>query len=78
MPQISLYYKPIIGDSVPEASRSDWGVSYNLGNSWKQIRKEKRKNSSLFKVDVVVYPELSLKNLVITRSEERRVGKECL
>lgn len=27
----------------------------------------KEKNSSLFKVDVVVYPEVSLKNLVITQ-----------
>ena len=43
IPQISLYYKPIIGDSVPEASRADWDVSYNLGDSWKLVRKEKRK-----------------------------------
>ena len=43
IPQISLYYKPIIGDSVPEASRADWDVSYNLGDSWKLVRKEKEK-----------------------------------
>ena len=55
------------GDSIPEASRRDWDVSYDLGDSWKQIRKKKRKNSSLFKVDIVVYPELKLKNLVITQ-----------
>ncbi len=67
VPQISLYYKPIIGDSVPEASRADWNVSYDLGGAWKEARKIKRENSSLFKVDVVVYPELSLKNLVITQ-----------
>ena len=67
VPQISLYYKPIIGDSVPEASRRDWDVSYDLGGTWKEARKIGRKNSSLFKVDVVVYPEVSLKNLIITQ-----------
>ena len=67
VPQISLYYKPIIGDSVPEASRRDWNVSYDLGGTWKEARKIGRKNSSLFKVDVVVYPEVSLKNLIITQ-----------
>ena len=67
MPQISLLYKPIIGDSVPEASRRDWDVSYDLGSNWNKTGKVKKKNSSLFKVDVVIYPELSLKNLVITQ-----------
>lgn len=68
VPQLSLYYRPIIGDSVPEAKREDWAVSYELGNSWNKIRKEiKSENSSLFKVDVLVYPGLSLKNLIITQ-----------
>ena len=67
MPQISLLYKPIIGDSVPEVARQDWDVSYNLGTNWKKAGKVKKKNSSLFKVDIVVYPELKLKNLIITQ-----------
>lgn len=68
VPQLSLYYQPIIGDSVPEAKRKDWAVSYELGNSWNKVRKEiKSENSSLFKVDVLVYPGLSLKNLIITQ-----------
>ena len=67
VPQISLYYKPIIGDSVPQASRSDWNVSYDLGGTWKQIRKVKKENSSLFKVDIVVYPDFSFQNLIITQ-----------
>ena len=67
VPQISLCYHPIIGDSVPEAERRDWNVSYELGDSWKKVRGVKKKNSSLFKVDIVVYPELSLQNLVITQ-----------
>lgn len=68
IPQLSLCYKPIVGDSVPKATREDWIISYELGKSWNKVRKEiKTKNSSLFKVDVLVYPGLSLKNLIITQ-----------
>lgn len=67
MPQISLYYQPVTGDSISEAARSDWEVSYDLGDDWRKLTKGKKLNSSLFKVDVVIYPELSLKNLVITQ-----------
>ena len=67
VPQISLYYKPIIGDSVPEASRADWNVSYDLGGAWKKAKTVKKKNSSLFKVDILVYPQLYFKNLIITQ-----------
>lgn len=67
VPQISLRYRPIIGDSVPAAERRDWNVTYDLGDSWSKARKVKLKNRSLFKVDVLVYPELSLKNLIITQ-----------
>ncbi len=67
VPQISLCYKPILGDSVPEANRSDWKVSYDLGADGMKAIKGKKKNSSLFKVDVVIYPELSFKNLILTQ-----------
>ncbi len=67
VPQISLYYQPITNDSVSEVDRRDWVVSYNLGDDWRKITRGKKLNSSLFKVDVVIYPELSLKNLVITQ-----------
>lgn len=67
VPQISLYYHPIMGDTVPQAERRDWNVSYDLGGTWKEARKVKTKNSSLFKVDVLVYPQLAFKNLVITQ-----------
>lgn len=68
VPQISLYcYSK--GETGPEGevSRRDWQASYDLGDSWKQARKAERKNSSLYKVDIVIYPELSFKNLVITQ-----------
>ncbi len=56
VPQISLSYSPMVGDSVPQATRQDWDVSYELGDTWKQARRVVKSNSSLFKVDVVVYP----------------------
>ena len=59
VPQISLYYHPIKGDTVSTAERRDWNVSYDLQGSWKKVRKVKKKNRSLFKVDIVVYPDLS-------------------
>lgn len=67
VPQISLFFQPTENDSLSVASRQGWSVSYDLGDTWKQARKIKKANSSLFKVDIVVYPELSLKNLVITQ-----------
>ena len=67
VPQISLYYHPIKGDTITKAERKDWNVSYDLGETVKDVRKIKVKNSSLFKIDVLVYPQLAFKNLVITQ-----------
>jgi hypothetical protein len=68
VPQISLYCRPSErGDSISVPSMSDWDVSYDLGPDWRKYTKGKKQNSSLFKVDIVVYPEVSLKNLVITQ-----------
>lgn len=67
VPQISLYYKPTSSDDAPTATRNDWSVSYDLGEGWNKVKNEKEKNSSLYKVDVVVYPELTVQNLVITQ-----------
>ena len=67
IPQISLYYHPVKGDTTAVAERKDWNVSYDLGDTWKQTGKIKKKNSSLFKVDILVYPQLAFKNLVINQ-----------
>ena len=67
VPQISLYYQPTVADRISEVDRKDWEVSYDLGKNWRKQVKGKKKNSSLFKVDITIYPELSLKNLVITQ-----------
>ena len=67
VPQISLYYYPIEGDTLSQAERRDWNVSYKLDDAWNKARKIKLKNSSLFKVDVLVYPQLALRNLILTQ-----------
>ena len=66
VPEISLTYKPTAYKETL-GSRENWEASYDLGNSWKEVKKEKARNSSYFKVDIVVYPELSYKNLIITQ-----------
>ena len=67
VPQVSLSYEPIIGDSVPEPERADWSASYNVDRAWKKVRKAERRNSSLYKVDILVYPQLLYKNVIITQ-----------
>ena len=68
VPQISLVcYSDSVTDSLNSVSRRDWEVSYELGDSWEQARKAERKNSSLYKVDIVIYPELRFQNLIITQ-----------
>lgn len=67
VPQVALTYNPLTAntDSVTTA---DWDVSYQIGKeSWDKVKKQEKKNSSLFKVDVLVYPKLYYKNLVITQ-----------
>lgn len=66
IPEILLTYHPIENDTAI-VEKAHWQVGYELGDSWKQVKKEKTKNSSRFKVDIVVYPELSYKNLIITQ-----------
>ncbi len=59
VPMISLFCN--VGQSK-EISRKDWNVSYDIEKSWELVKKEKRYNSSLYKVDVLVYPEFSFRN----------------
>ncbi len=66
VPQVSLTYRPALGDTTA-ISTEDWKVSYDIDESWEKVKKEKKRNSSLFKVNILVYPQLSYKNLVITQ-----------
>ncbi|MDR0977118.1 MAG: hypothetical protein LBL78_05140 [Prevotellaceae bacterium] len=68
VPQVSLYFQPTPEQPVPDYR--SWQVSYDLGQTWKKVPKSGVKNSSLFKVDIVVYPELKLRNLIITQVYE--------
>ncbi|NDV58371.1 hypothetical protein [Bacteroides sp. 519] len=67
VPQISLNYQPVVADSTMNVLRQDWNVTYDLGNSWKKVQKAKKENSSLYKVDIVVYPELHFRNYKLSR-----------
>ena len=66
IPQVSLTYQPLAGDTTV-VNGEDWKVSYDIGDSWNKVKKEKKKNSSLFKVDILVYPQLYFKNYIITQ-----------
>lgn len=71
VPQFSIYYKRsevAEMDNLEAAGiHAGWNTSYELGDSWKQARKAKKRNSSLYKVDIVVYPQLMFRNYVINR-----------
>ncbi len=59
VPMVSLYCSVSKGKDV---SRQDWKVSYDLDRSWELVKKKKRYNSSLFKTDLLIYPEFSFRN----------------
>lgn len=68
VPQVSLTYRPNTSvDENVEVALTDWSASYDVEEAWNQVKKEKKQNSSLFKVDVLVYPQVSFKNLIITK-----------
>ena len=66
VPELSLTYLPTANVKAEENNLSGWQTSYDV-EGWNEIKKEKVKNSSRFKVDIVVYPQLSYKNLIITQ-----------
>ena len=43
IPQVSLTYQPLAGDTTV-VSGEDWKVSYDIGDSWDKVKKEKKKN----------------------------------
>ena len=67
VPELSLTYHPNRNDTTVTDNKAGWQTSYEIGQSWDSIKKEKAKNSSRFKVDILVYPQLSFKNLIITQ-----------
>ena len=67
VPELSLTYYPNDSDTTDVGAKRRWETSYEVGKSWNSVKKEKAKNSSRFKVDIWVYPQLSFKNLIITQ-----------
>lgn len=67
VPQISLFYQYAEHNAPQIVSLSNWEVSYDLGDSWKKVKKEKMKNRSLFKVDIIAYPEFFFKNYKLSK-----------
>jgi len=69
VPQYSLFYEWQDNDKDGKAdvSRADWEASYELGDSWKIASKTKKKNRSLYKTDIVVYPQVQYRNYVINK-----------
>ena len=65
VPEMSLTYRPST-DNENLNGNTGWETSYNV-DGWEDIKKEKAKNSSRYKVDILVYPQLSYKNLIITQ-----------
>lgn len=57
VPQVTIKYDPETGE---------WRTSSRVKN-WKTVRREKPVNSSFGKVDLVMYPQVSLMNLIITQ-----------
>lgn len=67
IPEMSLTYHPTAGSTrTAGANKVNWETSYDT-EGWEEVKKEKTKNSSRFKVDILVYPQLSFKNLIITQ-----------
>lgn len=66
LPEMALTYEPTyqVHDTI---STSGWTASYELENSWKEVKKEKKKNSSRYKTDIVIYPQFSFQNMDITK-----------
>lgn len=67
VPEMSLTYHPSSNnDSLSTNGNFGWATSYDV-DGWKEVKREKAKNSSRYKVDILVYPQLSYKNLIITQ-----------
>lgn len=70
VPEIAVTYETWENNSIQGATtnkRGNWITSYKLEDSWTKVKKEKKKNSSRFKADILIYPQLSFQNMDITK-----------
>ena len=66
VPELSLTYQPTGKELTEEGVSEGWQTSYDI-EGWNKIKRKKEKNSSRFKIDILIYPQLSYKNLIITQ-----------
>ncbi len=59
VPMISLCCRVEKGKEI---ASKDWIISYDLDGSWELAKRGRVYNSSLYKVDLLVYPEFSFRN----------------
>ena len=64
IPEMTLTYEPTSNDTT---SNGKWNASYDITNSWKEVKKEKKINSSRYKVDLLIYPSFVFQNMDITK-----------
>lgn len=70
VPQYSIFHQKggEVNDTIAlEGIRAGWETTYLLGDSWEVASKTKKQNSSLFKVDLVVYPEFYFQNMLLNK-----------
>lgn len=58
IPEVTMTYYPRIGQ---------WRTTRRLDESWDAVKYTKKENSSFGKVNILVYPQVSLMNLIITQ-----------
>ena len=61
IPELMLF--SATGSNKPE----EWTASYDIGTDWKNIRQLSRSNSSLFKFDLIFYPEIKFRNIKLEK-----------
>lgn len=56
---------------VPEVTltydKGVWSTTSRLDASWDAVRKQRKRNNSFGKVDIMIYPQVSLQNLIINQ-----------
>lgn len=69
IPELTLIYQPNTDHDTKanHTNYENWQTSYDVEGTWEKIKNTEAKNSSRFKVDILVYPQLSFKNLIITQ-----------
>lgn len=58
VPEVTMTYDPELGS---------WSTTRRLDDSWDEVKDRPRVASSIAKTDILIYPQVSLQNLIITQ-----------